>query len=105
MTIEPKFRYISAAEFRKLLGCGNFKFYDDLKKGLIPPGERLGVNTVRWRSDVVAQHLEERSHNAAAIAEEVAKKAKARSMLAVEAKRRKAAERAAGNIQHEKVAA
>ncbi|MDP1591681.1 MAG: hypothetical protein Q8M07_28245 [Prosthecobacter sp.] len=92
--IEPKFKYIPAAKVCEYRGCGLSKLYADIKDGRFPAGERHGANTVRWRSDVVAAWLEEQSLNAAAIAEEAGKVAKARAMLAVAGRRRKAAERA-----------
>lgn len=95
MTIEPKFKYLSAAQVCEFRGCGLSKFYGDIKAGRFPAGESLGANTVRWRSDVVADWLEEQSRNAKTLTEEATKKAKARAQLAVEGKRRKAQERAA----------
>lgn len=95
MTIEPTFRYLSAAQVCEYRGCGISKLYADINAKRFPAGERLGTNTVRWRSDVVAVWLEEQSRNAAAMAETAAKKAKERSRLAVEGKRRKKAEREA----------
>jgi predicted DNA-binding transcriptional regulator AlpA len=94
MTIEPTFRYLTAAQVCEFRGCKNTKLYDDIKAGVFPAGERLGTTTVRWRSDVVAAWLEAQSNNAAALAEEATEKARARAHLAVEGKRRKAQERA-----------
>lgn len=92
--IEPKFKYLSAAQVCEFRGCKYTKLYDDIKAGLFPAGERLGANIVRWRSDVVASWLEEQSRNSAALAADATKKAKDRARLAVEGKRRKAVERA-----------
>lgn len=92
--IEPTFKYLSAAQICELRGCKQSKFYDDIKAGLFPAGERLGTNTVRWRSDVVAAWLDDQSRNAKAMADEAARKAKDRALLGVEAKRRKAQQRA-----------
>jgi len=100
MTIEPKFKYLSAAQVCEYRGCKLTKLYDDIKAGKFPAGERLGVTTVRWRSDVVAAWMEEQSRNATALAEDAAKKAKERAYRAVEGKRRKAAERAAQEVNH-----
>lgn len=93
--IEPKFKYLSAAQVCDYRGCKSTKLYDDIKSGVFPAGERLGTNTVRWRSDVVAAWLDEQSRNAATLAEDATKKAKERARLAVEGKRHKAIERAA----------
>lgn len=93
--IEPTFKYLSAAQVCEFRGCKRTTLYEDIKAGNFPAGERLGANTVRWRSDVVAGWLEQQSRNASSLAEEATKKAKARAQLAVEGKRRKAQERAA----------
>lgn len=95
MIVEPTFRYLCAAQVCEYRGCGLSKLYDDIQAGRFPAGERLGVNSVRWRSDVVAAWLEAQSRNAAATAADAAATAKARAMRAVEGRRRKAAERAA----------
>lgn len=93
--IEPTFKYLSASQVCGFRCCGKTRLYDDIKAGLFPAGERLGANTVRWRSDVVAKWLEEQSRNASTLAEEASAKARARAQLAVAGRRRKAAERAA----------
>jgi len=93
--IEPKFRYLNFRQVAEYRGISVATVYADIAAGRFPAGERLGANTVRWRSDVVANWLEQQSLNASTIAEEVSRKAKERSRLAVEGKRRKAAERAA----------
>ncbi len=98
--IEPQYRYLSAAQVCEYRSCGKTKLYDDIQAGRFPPGERHGVNTVRWRSDVVAAWMDEQSRNAAAIAEQAAKKARERALRAVAGKRRKAAERAAKEADH-----
>lgn len=102
--IEPSFRYLSAREVAEYRGCSIATFYNDIKEGRWPPGERLGANTVRWRSDVVAGLLEEQSRSSKVRAEEGARKARERALMAVEGKRRKAAERAA-RTEPEKLAA
>jgi len=93
--IEPKFRYLSAAQVCEFRGCKTTKLYDDIKAGRFPAGERLGTNTVRWRSDVVAEWMDRVSQEASALAAETSQKVAERSRLGVEARRRKAAERLA----------
>ncbi|MCK9382119.1 MAG: AlpA family phage regulatory protein [Sulfuritalea sp.] len=93
--IEPQFRYLNFRQVAGYRGCSVSTLYNDIAESRFPAGERLGANTVRWRSDVVAAWLEEQSRNSATISEEITKKAKARTHLAVEGKRRKAQERAA----------
>ena len=58
---EPSFRYIDRPEICVLRGCGRTKQIQDEKSGYFPPGERHGMRTVKWRSDVVAKWLEEPS--------------------------------------------
>ena len=89
--IEPKWKYMSAEEVCNCRGCKKTKLYGDIKAGLFPIGERLGMNTVRWRSDVVAAWLEERSRNAVAMSDEAGRKAQERAQRAVEGRRRKRA--------------
>lgn len=92
--IEPQFKYLNFRKVAEYRGCSVSTLYGDVAAGRFPAGERLGANTVRWRSDVVADWLEKQSLNAAASAEELSKKAKERARLAVEGKRKKIAERA-----------
>lgn len=92
--IEPKFRYLNFRQVAEYRGCSVSTVYNDIAAGRMPAGERLGANTVRWRSDVIAEWLEQQSKNAATLAGEAEKKVKERARLAVEGRRRKAAERA-----------
>lgn len=92
--IEPQFKYLNFRQVAEYRGISISTLYADVAAGRFPAGERLGANTVRWRSDVVAAWLEELSRNSATLADEATKKAKDRARLAVEGKRRKAAERA-----------
>lgn len=88
---EPKFRYIDRAEICHLRGIGKTKQFEDERAGRFPPGERLGMRCVRWRSDVVAAWLEAESERAQGASQEIAARQSVSARRGVEARRQRAA--------------
>lgn len=94
MIAEPTFRYLDRAEICHLRGVGKTKQYEDELDGRFPPGERLGMRTVRWRSDVVAAWLEAESERAQGASETIAARQSESAKRGVEARRQKRLEKA-----------
>ncbi len=74
------FRYVGVGEFSEVLNQSVSQTWADISAGKLPKGEKHGKRRL-WRSDVVAQILEERSAQAqaAANAEQVDKAATQRA--------------------------
>lgn len=89
MVQEPSWRYIDRAEVCRLRGIGKTKQFQDEKDGIFPAGERHGLRTVRWRSDVVARWMENESQRAQGQNEKIERRAQEIAHLGVEAKRTK----------------
>ncbi len=89
MVQEPNWRYIDRAEVCRLRGIGKTKQFKDEKDGTFPSGERHGLRTVRWRSDVVARWMEEESARAQEQFSEISKRASQSAYKGVESKRKK----------------
>ena len=88
---EPKFRYIDRAEICHLRGIGKTKQFEDERAGRFPPGERLGMRCVRWRSDVVAEWMEAESRRATEASEAIAARQSESAQRGVAARRQRAA--------------
>lgn len=97
--IEPQFRYMSRSEICGLRGCGETKQREDEKAGRFPPGELLSPKMRRWRSDVVAQWLEDESARAKTVATELAEQARKLPEGARKARRKKLDAAKAANLQ------
>jgi predicted DNA-binding transcriptional regulator AlpA len=93
MVQEPTWRYMARDEVCKLRGVGRTRQYEDEKDGRFPPGERHGMRTIRWRSDVVAAWLEAESQRAREASQDIA------------ARQSKSAERGVEVRQNKRVAA
>lgn len=89
MVHESHWRYIDRAEVCRLRGIGKTKQFQDEKDGTFPAGERHGLRTIRWRSDVVARWMEEESKRVQGCFEETVKRAVEIARKGVEAKRKK----------------
>lgn len=89
MVQEPSWRYIDRAEILRLRGIGKTKQFQDEKDGIFPVGERHGLRTVRWRSDVVARWMENESQRVQGQKDEVARRAQEIAQMGVETKQRK----------------
>lgn len=89
MVQEPSWRYIDRAEVCRLRGIGKTKQFNDEKDGTFPAGERHGLRTVRWRSDVVARWMENESQRVQGLQGEIARRAQESAQKGVAAKREK----------------
>ena len=87
MVHEPTWRYLSRDDVCKLRNVGRTRQYEDEKSGRFPPGERHGMRTIRWRSDVVARWLEEESARQQAAAAEILKRQSASGAAGVSRRR------------------
>ncbi len=88
---EPRFRYLDRAEICHLRSIGKTKQYEDEKSGKFPAGERHGMRTIRWRSDVVAQWLDQESRRVSEFSGEIEKRQSESAKKGVETKRQKRA--------------
>ncbi len=86
---EPTFRYMARDEICEIRKVGRTKQIEDENAGRFPPGERLSVRMIRWRSDVVARFLEEESARAQAASNDLAVRAKEKTGPAIEARQKK----------------
>ena len=86
---EPSWRYIDRAEVCRLRGIGRTKQFKDEKDGTFPSGERHGLRTIRWRSDVVAKWMENESARATERFLEISKRASQSAQKGVESRRKK----------------
>ena len=91
MIKEPSFRYIDRAEICRLRGIGKTKQFEDERNGRFPPGERHGMRTIRWRSDVVARWLNEESERQQAAADAVRRRQSESAAEGVKARRERRA--------------
>lgn len=89
MVQEPTWRYMTREEVCKLRGVGRTRQYEDESSGRFPPGERLGMRTIRWRSDVVAAWLDAESQRAREASKDIAARQSKSAMRGVEARRNK----------------
>lgn len=89
MVKELNWRYIDRKEICHLRGIGKTKQYEDELSGSFPPGERLGMRTVRWRSDVVADWMESESKRAQSASLEIAARQSASAKRGVETRRKR----------------
>ena len=89
MVQEPTWRYMARDEVCKLRGVGRTRQYEDEKSGRFPPGERHGMRTIRWRSDVVAAWLEAESERAQGASQEIAARQSQSAKHGVEARSKK----------------
>lgn len=93
MVQEPTFRYLDRSEICRIRSIGKTKQFADEKSGYFPRGERFGLRTIRWRSDVVANWLEQESARARISDAEIARRQSESALIGVEARRIKRAER------------
>ena len=52
----PNTRYLTAAQLAERYGVTRVSIYDWIKRGILPPGEIVGVRRRRWRSDLIEAH-------------------------------------------------
>lgn len=76
------FIYLDIEDLTQVLRRSKPPIYADIKAGLFPPPDHVGRRAL-WRSDVIAEHLQETSAKADAERETLARTAQARSQRAV----------------------
>ena len=89
----PEWHYLTRGDICALRKVGRTRQYEDEKAGRFPPGERHGMRTIRWRSDVVAAWLEADSARAQGDSESLLRRQSESARAGVEAKRAKHAKR------------
>jgi predicted DNA-binding transcriptional regulator AlpA len=90
----PTWHYMTRAEVCAVRRVGRTHQYEDEKSGRFPPGERLGMRTIRWRSDVVAAWLEAESERAQGASKAIAARQSKSAKPGVIARRQKRLEKA-----------
>jgi predicted DNA-binding transcriptional regulator AlpA len=91
MVLEPTWRYLTRDEVCELRGVRRTKQYEDEKAERFPPGERHGMRTIRWRSDVVAKWMEDESQRKQAASADMLKRQSESAAIGVEKRREKRA--------------
>jgi len=85
----PTWHYMTRAEICAVRRVGRTHQYEDEKSGRFPPGERHGMRTIRWRSDVVAAWLEAESQRAREASQDIAVRQSKSAERGVEARQNK----------------
>lgn len=87
----PDWHYLTRDDICALRKVGRTRQFEDEKAERFPSGERHGMRTIRWRSDVVAQWMEEESQRRQAEADEMLRKQRESAKEGVKARRERRA--------------